>query len=88
MALHDDLTNEMIKKALIKIEGNLFNTIRVVDILTDQEPDTINELRQWSPRNWRAVIGKAVKRYAVETGKINQVSPPKESPARWKKRDV
>ncbi|MFH2037352.1 MAG: hypothetical protein ABIJ45_13180 [Candidatus Zixiibacteriota bacterium] len=88
MALHDDLTNEMIEKAVNSVPGNLFNTLRIVELLKKQEPVVIEELQEWSPRNWRAVIGKAVKRYAVETNKIDQASPPTESPARWKKRNA
>ena len=88
MALHDALSNEMIKIAIDEIPGRLFNTLRVVDILVNQESEVIEELQEWSPRNWRAVIGKAIKRYALETNLIDQVSPPQESPARWKKRDI
>ena len=87
MALYDNVTNEMVKKAVNEISGRLFNTLRVVDILKRHEPDVIEELQGWSPRNWRSVIGKAIKRYAIETSKIDQASPPDESPARWKKRN-
>ncbi len=87
MALYDNVTNEMVKKAVNEISGRLFNTLKVVDILKRHEPDVIEELQEWSPRNWRSVIGKAIKRYAVETSKIDQASSPDESPARWKKRN-
>jgi len=87
MALYNNVTNEMVKNAVNEISGKLFNTLKVVDILKKQEPDVIEELQGWSPRNWRSVIGKAIKRYAVETSRIDQASPPDESPARWKKRN-
>jgi hypothetical protein len=86
MAIMDTITNQMIEKAINTISGKTFNTLHVLEILIDQENKAVGEVRIWSSRNWRALIGKAIKRYAVETNKIDQISPPDESPARWKKR--
>lgn len=83
MALHENITDEILEHAANSIGGKYFNTLQIVDLLIKQQPLIIEELRQWSPRNWRSVIGRAIKRYAVSTGSLRQASPPTESPARW-----
>jgi hypothetical protein len=86
MAITDTITNQMIENAINTISGKTFNTLHVLEILIDQENEAVGEVRIWSSRNWRALIGKAIKRFAVETNKIDQISPASESPARWRKR--
>jgi len=85
MALHDDISDLVIEKGINFIERDAFTTLTIVDYLVEKEPQLINDLKGWSPRNWRSVVGKAIKRYSVKTKKIKQVSPADESPARWKK---
>ena len=85
MALHDDIPNSVIEKGINSIQRDAFTTLTIVDYLVKNETQMIDDLKGWSPRNWRSVVGKAIKRYSVETNKIKQVSPADESPARWKK---
>jgi hypothetical protein len=33
------------------------------------EANAIDDLKMWTPRNWRAIIGKAIKRYSIDTKK-------------------
>ncbi len=86
MAIMDVITNKMIDNAINAISSKTFTTLHVLEVLIDQENEAVGEVRIWSSRNWKALIGKAIKRFATETGKIDQVSPPAESPARWRKR--
>lgn len=86
MAIMDVITNKMIDNAINAISSKTFTTLHVLEVLIDQENEAVGEVRTWSSRNWKALIGKAIKRFATETSKIDQVSPPQESPARWRKR--
>jgi hypothetical protein len=85
MALHDDISDAVIEDCISSFERNAFTTLTIVEYLVKNQPNLIEDLKGWSPRNWRSVVGKAIKRYSVHTNKIRQVSPANESPARWKK---
>lgn len=86
MALHNEITNDQLQTCIDGIPSPNFTTLRVISELEKQFPSDIKAIRSYSERNWRAVIGKAIKRFAVETNRIKQVSPPEESPARWEKK--
>lgn len=85
MAIHDDISNSVIEKAIASVQGNAFTTFTIVSFLEKNEAVLVDDLKGWSPRNWKSVVGKKLKKYSVETNKIKQVSPANESPARWKK---
>lgn len=86
MALHNEITNDQLQKCIDDIHSKYFTTLRVIDELKSSYPNEINLLRSYSERNWRSVIGKAIKRYSTETNRIIQISLPEESPARWEKK--
>lgn len=85
MAIYDEVPNSSIQKCVESIPTKHFTTLRVITELERQFPDQVSVVQSYSTRNWRALIGKALKRFAVETNKVKQVSPPDESPARWEK---
>jgi cytidylate kinase len=85
MAIHDDISNSVIEKAIEKLGRDSFTTFHLIDIFEIHEKDLVIDIQGWSERNWRSIFGKAIKRYSVQTNKIRQVSPPNETPARWKK---
>lgn len=85
MAISDDISNQVIENAINRLGRNSFNTFHLIEELEKQEVELISDIKSWSERNWRSIIGKAIKRYSVQTNKINQVSPASETPARWKK---
>jgi hypothetical protein len=85
MAIHNDIPNSVIEEALSSFERDAFTTLTVVDYLEKNHNSLVEDLKGWSPRNWRSVVGKKLKVYSLETNKIKQVSPSSESPARWKK---
>lgn len=86
MAIMDIITNDMVERAVNSIPTKNFNTLHVIEKLIELEFGAVEELKNWSSRNWRSSIGKAIKRFSVETNKIDQISPSDESPARWRKR--
>ncbi len=85
MALHHEITNQALEKAINSIPAKHFTTLRVISELEKLFPNDVERVKSFSERNWRSVIGKAIKRYSVETNKIKQISPASESPARWEK---
>lgn len=86
MAIIDIIDNNMLERAIDSIPGRIFNTLQVAEILYKSENDTVEELINRSSYPWKGFIGRALKRYSVETNKIDHISPADESPARWKKR--
>ncbi|GAB1350043.1 hypothetical protein MASR1M107_22580 [Ignavibacteriales bacterium] len=86
MAIMDIITDEMVERAVNSIPTKNFNTLHFIEKLIELEFEAVDEVKNWSSRNWRGLIGKALKRYSVETNKIDQISPSDESPARWRKR--
>lgn len=85
MAQHEEITNLVLKSCLDKIISKHFTTFKVVSILEKNYPEVIEIVKSNSERNWKAVIGKAIKRFSVETNLIKQISSVDESPARWEK---
>jgi hypothetical protein len=85
MALHDEISNQVLEKCINAIPSKYFTTLRVIDELIKSFPEVVERVRSYSERNWRSVIGKAIKRFSVETNLIKQISPASESPARWEK---
>lgn len=85
MAISDDISNQVIEEAIKLLGRDSFTTFNLITILEQNYGELVSDIKNWSERNWRAIIGKAIKRYSVETNKIRQVSPASETPARWKK---
>jgi|GEM_PF-1341365 hypothetical protein len=85
MAISDDISNQVIEEAINLLGRNSFNTFQLIEVLEQHHSEMISDIKNWSERNWRAIIGKAIKRYSIQTNKISQASPPNETPARWKK---
>ena len=85
MAISDDISNQVIENAINQLGRNSFNTLHLIEVLEKHESELIKDIKSWSERNWRSVVGKAIKRYSVQTNKISQISPTTESPARWKR---
>lgn len=86
MALHNEIPNSQLQVCIDAIPSSHFTTFRVIAELENRFPAEVASLKAYSERNWRSVIGKAIKRYSVETNRIEQVSPSTESPARWEKK--
>lgn len=85
MALHHEITNHALETCINAIPSKHFTTLKVISVLQNKYPLDVERLKSYSTRNWRAVIGKAIKRFSVETNIIKQVSRVDESPARWEK---
>ena len=85
MALKDEISNQILESCINSIPSKHFTTLRVIDELVKTFPNDVKRVQSYSERNWRAVIGTAIKRFAVETNHIKQISPTSESPARWEK---
>lgn len=85
MALHDEISNQILGKCINAIPSKNFTTLRVIDELIKSFPNDAERIKSYSERNWRSVIGKAIKRFSVETNLIKQISPASESPARSEK---
>ena len=85
MALHDEISNEILEKCINIIPSKNFTTLRVISELEKGFINDVNRVKSYSERNWRSVIGKAIKRFSVETNLIKQISPSNETPARWEK---
>jgi hypothetical protein len=85
MALHEEISNQAIELCVNAIPSKYFTTLKVISELERRFPEDVKRIKSYSERNWRAVIGKAIKRFSVETNLIKQVSEAKESPARWEK---
>ena len=85
MAQHNVLDNNTISQIINTIPGKHFTTITAIKILESNYSGIYNEMKINSPRNFQSVIGKAIKRFSVETNIIKQISPSDESPARWEK---
>jgi len=85
MAIKDEISNQILQNCINSIPSKNFTTLRVIDELLKNFPNDVERVRSYSERNWRAVIGTAIKRFAVETNQIKQISPASESPARWEK---
>lgn len=85
MALHDEINNHVLETCITAIPSKNFTTLRVISELEKSFPNEVQRVKSYSERNWRSVIGKAIKRFSVETNIITQISPPDESPARWEK---
>jgi len=85
MALHHELNNADLDEIVFSFDEKYFTTLKIVSILEKDYRHIFEKIKGYSPRNHKAIIGKAIKRYATETNKIKQASPPSESPARWEK---
>lgn len=85
MALKDEISNQVLQSCINSITSKHFTTLRVIDELVKSFPDDVERIQSFSQRNWRAVIGTAIKRYSIETNQIKQISLASESPARWEK---
>lgn len=86
MALHSILANRALEKAINSIPEKKFTTLQVIDELIKLYPEDIDKIKSYSQRNWRSVIGKAIKRFSIETEEIIQISSPNKSPAIWEKK--
>lgn len=65
--------------------GNIFSTTDLTDLWIEPDPDAAKEYEELRGRNWRALVGKRLKQYSVEQQLIEQITPSKVSPARWRK---
>ena len=86
MAQHDEITNSTLKSCIEKIPSRHFTTFKVVTVLEKNYPEVVEIVKSNSERNWKAVIGRAIKRFSIETNIVKQISLPTESPARWEKK--
>ncbi|OQA92835.1 MAG: hypothetical protein BWY26_00038 [Elusimicrobia bacterium ADurb.Bin231] len=85
MALYDEITSQVLENCVNDISSKYFTTLTVIDKLEKLYPDIVEKVKAYSTRNWRAVIGRALKRFSLETNLIAQVSSASETPARWEK---
>ena len=85
MALHDEISNKILETCINSIPSKNFTTLRVITELEKNFTNDVKRVQSYSERNWRSVIGKAIKRFSVETNLIKQISPSSETPARWEK---
>ncbi len=62
----------------------VFSTIEFIETWERLDKSSISEFEKLRGRNWRAIVGKALKKYSNETRKFRQITPPQVSPARWR----
>lgn len=83
-----NLTTHAITKVISKISENpnveVFSTLLFIDIWEIVDKSSKQDFERSRGRNWRALVGKDLKKYSLNTGKIQQITPSNISPARWK----
>lgn len=80
----DVLTIELLNEVFSIFRKMEFTTLDLVDFLIVHYPDQINQLIDISPKNYRSMVGSALRKYSIKTHKITQISKPAEAPIRWK----
>lgn len=87
MAIDWELPTSLIEKVVEEIQSKkteVFSTLEFIDYWEKQDKTSISEFEKLRGRNWRAIVGKALKKYSNETRKFRQITPPHVSPARWR----
>lgn len=82
-----DLPSSIIGDVVKRFESKkteVFSTIEFISEWKDMDLNSQEEFEKLRGRNWRALIGKALKKYSNETSKFRQITPPHVSPARWR----
>ncbi len=86
MAIMDIITDQIIEEVVNLLPERIFTTLHFIEKLEHLYFELVEEGRNKAPDSWRGLIGKRLKKFATNTHKIDQISPPDESPARWRKR--
>lgn len=76
-----DIIDKVVKSFSSDVE--VFSTIEFITQWGKNDPVAVEDFKNLRGRNWRAIIGKALKKYSIEKRKIKQITPPEVSPARW-----
>ena len=82
-----ELPTSIIDKVIENFKSNkteVFSTIEFIETWERMDKSAITEFEKLRGRNWRAIVGKALKKYSNETRKFRQITPPQVSPARWR----
>ncbi|MFZ1320697.1 MAG: hypothetical protein WAT71_04000 [Ignavibacteria bacterium] len=87
MEINWELPTSIIDKVIGVIKANnteVFSTIEFIETWERVDKKTMDEFEKLRGRNWRAIVGKAIKKYSIDTNKFRQITPPQVSPARWR----
>ena len=87
MKIDWELPTSIIEKVIDVIKekkSEVFSTIEFIEIWGNLDMSSVSEFEKLRGRNWRAIVGKALKKYSNETRKFRQITPPQVSPARWR----
>jgi len=80
-----ELPLNVIEEVISKLSPDVkvFSTIEFIKMWEKIDKKSVNEYEELRGRNWRAIIGKLLKKYSYDTSKIRQITPAHISPARW-----
>lgn len=87
MKIEWELPNSIIDSVIEKIQSSkteVFSTIEFIELWKRIDSDSVTEFENLRGRNWRAIVGKALKKHSNEKRKFRQITPPHISPARWR----
>ncbi|MBS1515892.1 MAG: hypothetical protein JSS63_12720 [Bacteroidetes bacterium] len=74
----------IIKKLSEKQDKEIFSTLDFIEEWAKTDKESHDDFEKVRGRNWRALTGKAIKKYSIASGKFVQITPPHVSPARWR----
>jgi hypothetical protein len=74
-----------VKEVLTRFPAQVFSTVEFINQWKRVDPIAVKDYEEMRGRNWRAIVGKLLKQYMIETSKIIQITPPGVSPARWRR---
>lgn len=77
------LTDKVIDK-IKSTKAEVFTTLEFISCWEKLDKKSLMEFEKLRGRNWRAIVGKEIKKYSINTRKFRQITPPHVSPARWR----
>jgi hypothetical protein len=85
MTIYWEIPDEIIIKviSIFKKDRQVFSTIEFIDKWDEMNHKEVVDYEKLRGRNWRAILGKRLKRYSNSSGEIRQITPGHISPARW-----
>lgn len=88
MLINWELPTQLIKNVVTKISedpnAEIFSTLDFIATWEIVDKESQQDFEKVRGRNWRALVGKAIKKYSIESGIFRQITPPHVSPARWR----
>lgn len=86
MAIMDIISDQTIVEISKILPERTFTTLHFIEKLEGFYIALVEEGRNKAPKSWKKLIGKRLRKFATTTHLIDKISPPDESPARWRKR--